>query len=146
MDEKRPILKVNLEPMGIVMSFVIVAIIGGIFFLAQGISARSATAYLILGAIVAIVLIGLGVTITLVIVAFANRITERREMREQARFVDNAKENLAIMQMTAKTQATQNAMLLRQAREAQRQLPAPEGTEDIDALVFDDAVFDELDG
>lgn len=144
MDEKRPIVKVNLEPLGIVMSFVIVGIIGGIFFLAQGISARSATAYLILGALVAIVLIGLGVTITLAIVAFANRITERQELREQQRFRDNVKENLAVMQMTARTQATQNAMLLKQARDAQRQLPAPEGTEDIDALVFDDAVFDEL--
>lgn len=146
MNEKRPIIKVNLEPLGIVMSFMILGIILGLFALAQGIGARAASAYLILGAIVAIVLIGLGVTITLAIIAFANRITERREMREQARFVDNAKENLAIMQMTARTQSTQNAMLLRQAREAQRQISAPEGTDDIDALVFDDAVFDELEG
>jgi hypothetical protein len=131
-----------------VTSLVTLAIVGvgaGIFFLARGLSERSATAYMVLGATVAIVLIGLGVTITLVIVAFANRITERQELREQQRFRDNVKENLAVMQMTARTQAAQNAMLLKQAREAQRQLPAPEN-EDIDALVFDDAVFDELEG
>jgi uncharacterized protein YneF (UPF0154 family) len=146
MNEKRPIVKVDLEPLGIVLSFVIVGIILGLFFLARGISERSATAYLILGGLVTLAILSVGVGLTIGIIWFANRITERRELREQARFVDNAKENLAIMQMTARTQSTQNAMLLRQAREAQRQIPAPEGNEDIDALVFDDAVFDELDG
>jgi uncharacterized protein YneF (UPF0154 family) len=146
MNEKRPIVKVDLEPLGIVLSFVILGIILGLFFLARGISERSATAYLILGGLVTLAILSVGVGLTIGIIWFANRITERRELREQARFVDNAKENLAIMQMTARTQSTQNAMLLRQAREAQRQIPAPEGSEDIDALVFDDAVFDELDG
>jgi uncharacterized protein YneF (UPF0154 family) len=146
MNEKRPIIKVDLEPLGIVLSFVILGIIMGLFFLARGIGERSATAYLILGGLVTLGILSVGVGLTIGIIWFANRITERRELREQARFVDNAKENLAIMQMTARTQSTQNAMLLRQAREAQRQIGAPEGNEDIDALVFDDAVFDELDG
>lgn len=146
MDEKRPIVKVNLEPLGIVLSFVILGIILGLFALVQGIGQRSATAYLILGGLVTLSILSVGVGLTIGIIWFANRITERREMREQQRFRDNTKENLAVMQMTARTQATQNAMLLRQARETQRQISAPEGTEDIDALVFDDAVFDELDG
>ena len=63
---------------------------------------------------------------------------------EQSRFKQNVNENLAMMGAVQRVQNQQNAMLLRQAREGQRALLAP-GSETIDALEYDDAVFSELD-
>lgn len=94
----------------------------------------------VLGAVVAATLIGLGVILSLVASWAAAK-------REQAHFAANAKENLAIMAAMQRVQNAQNAMLLKQAREAQKMLPQPDGDVlDVDALVFSDDVFAELEG
>lgn len=97
-------------------------------------------AAVLLGVIGGAILISLGVLITLA----ANWAAAKRE---QASFVANARENLAMMQQMQKAQNLQNAMLLKQARETQRMLPGSvEEPTDIDALVFEDGVFEELEG
>lgn len=90
----------------------------------------------ILVVLVAIGLILLGVAITLAVLNMHYR-------REQARFAQNLQENLAIMSQMQQVQNQQNALLLRQAREAQKALPAGD-TFDADALLVDDSVFEEL--
>ena len=71
----------------------------------------------ILAVLVAIVLILLGVGITLAVLNMHYR-------REQARFAQNMQENLAIMSTMQRVQNQQNAMLLKQARETNKVLPA----------------------
>ncbi len=90
----------------------------------------------ILAVLAAIVLILLGVGITLAVLNMHYR-------REQARFAQNLQENLAIMSKMQQVQNQQNSMLLKQAREAQKALPAGDAF-DIDALLMDDSVFEEL--
>ena len=122
------------------------AILAGLgMLLARGISERSPVAYVVLGGIVFMVMAGMGAVFVLFVQWISDRRAERTARIEQDRFQANAKENLALMQATARVQATQNSMLLRQAREAQRALPAPDGDIiDIDALVADDSIFDDL--
>ena len=98
---------------------------------------RMAIAVLAVMASVALILIGWGFS------TLTNAINDRRE---QKRFADNVRENLTIMAAMQKVQNQQNAMLLKQAKEAPR-LPAPGGDVwDVDALVMDDEVFSDLDG
>lgn len=108
--------------------------IGGLVYLI--ISARDGDVVSIatLAVLVSVALILLGVGISLVVLTMHYR-------REQARFAQNAKENLDIMQAMQRVQNLQNTQLLKQAR----QLPAPGDILDLDALQFDDAVFSELD-
>ena len=62
--------------------------------------------------------------------------------QQQKVFLDNAKENLSLMDKMIGVQNRQNAMIMRQTRQA---LPSGQGRPDIDsALQFDDAVFSEL--
>jgi uncharacterized membrane protein len=90
----------------------------------------------ILAVLAAVVLILLGVGIAvLVIYALARR--------EEARFIQNTRENLAMMTAMQRIQNQQNALLLKQAREAHWLLPAGE-VPDSDALAMDESVFDEL--
>jgi hypothetical protein len=63
--------------------------------------------------------------------------------REQQNFMANVRENLAIMNAMQRVQNQQNAMLLKQARETPKALPAGDPL-DIDALMMDDSIFDEL--
>jgi Na+-transporting methylmalonyl-CoA/oxaloacetate decarboxylase gamma subunit len=131
-----------LEPFLTLGTLVAVLALGGLVFLGVGVSKGDPIALVILGGVV---VLGVGlifVGLTIGIIAFANWSQARREIMEQARFRDNTKENLALMQATAKTQSVQNSMLLRQAREAQRQLPAP--AEDTPSIIFDEGIFDEL--
>lgn len=66
--------------------------------------------------------------------------------QEQRHFMNNVRENMAIMGAMQKVQNQQNSLLLKQAREAQRQLPAPEGDViDMDSLTWDEEVFSNLD-
>jgi hypothetical protein len=131
-----------LEPLMTLSTLAIMLALGGLFFLARGLAERSSTAYLVLGGLVTLGILVVGVALTVGIISFAYWMQSRSEATEQARFIANTKENLALMQMTAKTQATQNDMLLRQAREAQRQLPAPGG--DAPSIIYDEGIFDEL--
>jgi hypothetical protein len=65
---------------------------------------------------------------------------------EQRHFMNNVRENLAIMGAMQKVQNQQNTMLLKQAKEQQRQLPVPEGDViDMDSLTWDEDVFSDLD-
>jgi hypothetical protein len=93
-----------------------------------------AIAVLAVVASVILILVGWGFS------TLTNAISARRE---QQNFVANARENLAIMNAMQRVQNQQNAMLLKQARDTQKALPAGDLV-DIDALVMDDTVFDEL--
>jgi sulfite exporter TauE/SafE len=90
----------------------------------------------VLAVFAAVFLILLGVGITLAVLSVHYR-------REQMRFNQNVGENLAIMSKMQQIQNQQNAMLLKQAREVHKALPAGNAL-DIDALVVDDSVFSEL--
>jgi len=131
-----------MEPLMTLSTLAAVLALGGLIFLARGLAERSSTAYLVLGGLVTLGILVIGVALTVGIISFAYWMQGRSEAKEQARFIANTRENLALMQMTAKTQATQNNMLLKQAREAQRQLPAP--AEGVPSIEFDEAIFDEL--
>jgi hypothetical protein len=87
----------------------------------------------VLGAVI-LILVGWGFS------TLTNAISARRE---QQNFMANVKENLAIMNAMQRVQNRQNAMLLNQAKEAQRALPAGD-VWDVDALAMDDSVFEEL--
>lgn len=145
-ESKRPIINIDLrfvESLGIL---VFIALGAGAFFLVRGVQSETPAALMTLGALIALGLIALGGAGVLVVLWFAHRWGDRQARREQEDFSLNAKENLALMQATARVQATQNNMLLRQAREVQKALPAPGDSLDLDALVYDDAVFSELEG
>ena len=68
----------------------------------------------------------------------------QRFMEEQSRFRDNLAENATLMASLQKSQNAQNAMLLKQAREAQRALPAPENDVIDVGLQFPDDFYSEL--
>ena len=104
-----------------------VAIAG--YFLVAGVAAGELVAVVAATVVVVLGLLATGAGGVLVVLNCAGKAEEKRARRDQEVFVLNAQENLAIMHATAKTQATQNSMLLKQAREAQRALPAPEVTD-----------------
>jgi hypothetical protein len=133
-----------LEPLMTFSTLVAVLALGGLVFLGVGVSRGDPIALVVLGGVI---VLGVGlifVGLTIGIIAFANWTQARIEAREQAQFIANAKQELAFMQATSRVQATQNSMLLKQAREAQRQLPAPGDTVDAPSIEFDEAIFDEL--
>ncbi len=144
--ENRTVLRVFVEVLTNAITWGILAAVAGIFFLARGIHEHSAVAYVVLGGAIFMIVAGLGAVFVLVVQAIGDRRVEARERREQERFRDNARENLAIMQMTARVQSEQNRMLLHQARETARMLPDNDDVIDVDALVADDDVFAELEG
>lgn len=119
--------------------------IGGLLILlVVGLNKGKPVAFAVVGGLVTLGLILLGGGLVLLIMWFAYLMERGREKREQERWIDNSKENMALMHMTAKAQAQQNQMLLRQGRELARALPSPDDALDVDALVFDNAIFDEL--
>lgn len=131
---------------GIRTILVLVLVGVSVFFLVRGVEHRDPAAYMTLGAIVALALAALGGIGVLIVLWFAHRIQSDRERAEQNRFIANAQENLAMMSSMQRVQNQQNAMLLKQAKEAQRALPAPDGdTLNVGGFVFEDALFDELD-
>lgn len=126
----------------IALMLMALALVG--YLLYRGIEAGNTIAIVVTTGVVVLSLIAIGVGLTLFILNTASRREERRSLTEQSRWQDNAIENLQIMGSMQKVQNQQNAMLLKQAREAQRALPAPEG-DVIEGFVFDPAMFDELD-
>lgn len=113
---------------------IILAILAFLLFAAVQGSLIAAT---ILGIILAIVLICIGVVITLAVLKTAND-------RNQQSFIDNAKENLAIMGGMQRVQNQQNKTIMDQLKGA-AQLSLPEPSEQVDILEYDDIVFEELD-
>jgi uncharacterized oligopeptide transporter (OPT) family protein len=135
-----------------VILWVILGLIGFGYLLWHGISERNAIAYMVAGATVFAIIFGLGMLATLIIEAIGERREAARERREAQRFRDNVKENLAYFQMQAKLQqaqaqvnVTQQKALLEENRSLRRSLPGPNGqVVDIDALTYDDDIFDDL--
>ncbi len=124
---------------------VIIAIGAGVFFLARGIADRSATAYLILGAIIALGLVGLGGGGVLGVMFFANVMQRRRDEVEAQRFAANAQEDMALMLSMQRAMNMQNQGLLRQVREQQKMLPKPGNGDVVEGFTFEESLFDELD-
>lgn len=75
---------------------------------------RMAIAVLAVMASVVLILVGWG---------FSTLTSAIHARREQQHFMNNARENLAIMQAMQKVQNEQNAMLIKQAKETQKMLP-----------------------
>jgi len=133
----------HLGDISIVTLLGLVLLLAGGYALYAGVAAGNTLAIVAVTALVVLVLLGTGAGGVLFVLNSAGKAEEKRARREQEVFVLNAQENMAIMHATAKTQATQNTMLLRQARENQRALPAPEVTADL-GFQFDEANFLEL--
>ena len=123
---------------------VILALLISGYFLVAGLMDGMSVAYVVLGGLVFLLVAGMGGLFVLVVQWMGEAREARRDRREQERFRDNTKENLAILQMTARAQGTQNVMLLRQAREMQRSLPAPADVARDAMIEFDPALFDEM--
>lgn len=105
-----------------------------------------ATALSVLG------LVGIGVAITLFIISRAHKHEERRAAAEQARFRDDTKQNLAMLELQARAQLTQARTqneqwkVVRGEMDTMRKmLPAPEDNGADVGFVFDESLFDELD-
>lgn len=122
------------------------------YLLWRGISERSAVAYIALGGILILATTGIGAAAVLIVQAIGERREEARERREQQRFRDNARENLAYLEAQSRlqrgigqVQLVQSKSLLAENRDLRRLLPPANGeVQDIDGLAFDDDVFDEL--
>ena len=122
----------NIWPGILITLFIIGLLIWLIAMARQG--DRAAIAVLaVLGSVI-LILVGWGFS------TLTNAINARRE---QQNFMANVRENLAIMNAMQRVQNQQNAMLLKQAKETQKALPAGD-VWDVDALAMDDSVFEEL--
>jgi len=134
----------HLGDIGASAMLLLVGLAGGAFLLYRGLESGNVLAIILTTALVVLTLLGLGAGATLFILNTAARREEKRSLVEQERWRDNAQENIAIMASMQTVQNRQNSMLLKQAREAQRQLPAPEG-EVVDlGFQFDEALFDDI--
>jgi hypothetical protein len=130
----------------------ILGLIGFGYLLWRGISERSAVAYIVMGGTIFVIVAGIGAASVLIVQAINDRKEEARERREAQRFRENAKENLAYLQMQAnlqraqaQVQVTQQKALLEENRSLRRSLPGPNGQVfDVDALTYDDGIFDDL--
>lgn len=95
----------------------------------------SLLAGIVLAVLVTVLLISTGAGITL--------LTQRMAIeKSQIDFINNAKENLAIMQSLQRVQNQQNATLMQQLGQTAR-LPEPARNGN-DSLIIDAAIFDEL--
>jgi ABC-type uncharacterized transport system permease subunit len=109
---------------------------GFLLWLYIGARAGDVTSIAILSVLSAVVLILMGVAIALLVIHFISK-------HRQADFAQNASENIAIMGQIASVQNQQNAMLLRQAQKA---LPAGDVIDTQAKIVFDEGLFNDLDG
>jgi uncharacterized membrane protein YhiD involved in acid resistance len=122
----------NVWPGILISLFIIGLLIWLIAMARQG--DRAALAVLAVLASIILILVGWGFS------TLTNAINARRE---QQHFMNNVRENLAIMNAMQRVQNQQNTMLLKQAKEATKALPSGSAW-DIDALVMDESIFEEL--
>lgn len=114
-------------------ALVILAVIAGLIYAASlGIMA----ALLTLAVLGTVLLIALGAGIALA----ATRLMAEKEQRA---FIDNAHENLAIMQTLQTIQNQQNEQLLKQAKALTQAQPTPFTAKPV--LLIEDGIFEELD-
>lgn len=148
MSERKSIININLEAFGAVAMMALVAVGAGVFFLVRGLMNESPAAFAIGGGLATLALFLLGTVWLLTVQAIGRKHERNREQAAQENFVLNAKENLAIMQATARAQGVQNATLLKQQTAQQRLLPAAGGESlDIEAYIgLNDSVLNDLDG
>lgn len=144
MSDKGSIINISMEPLAAVIMLVLVAVGAGVFFLVRGLMNESPAAFAIGGGLATLAFFLLGTVWLLAVQAIGRKHERGREQATQETFILNAKENLAIMQATAKVQGTQNQMLLRQARDTTKMLSAP--ADEVDGeLSFDESVFADMD-
>ncbi|MBE7469623.1 MAG: hypothetical protein DPW09_17800 [Anaerolineae bacterium] len=115
-------------------SLIILGIIGGLIYAA---SVGSLAALATLAIVLTILLIAMGAGIALVAVKLMAE-------KEQKAFMDNAHENLTIMQALQTIQNQQNEQLLRQAKQLTGAM-IPPVTAPAQALMIEDGIFEELD-
>lgn len=116
----------------VILSFLAVAVIGGLLYLAMA-GSTWATGILFSGWSILCLVIGWTLSLIQQGKAASN---------EQQAFMSNAKENLAIMGAMQTVQNRQNQTLMSQLSTAAR-LPQP-GPGQPDSLIIDTAIFDEL--
>lgn len=136
--------KVDLAPFESLALFILTLLGGGAIALAIGLHEGNKAAYAVLGGLVTVGLMALGGAIVLVVMWFAARTERGREARDQEQFQNYSHDQWRVMSEIQRAQNQQNAMLLKQGRELARSLPAPGDDLDIDALVYDGAIFAEL--
>ncbi|MEE9365474.1 MAG: hypothetical protein V3W44_02210 [Dehalococcoidales bacterium] len=145
MSERKSIINIDMSPIASVIMLVLVAIGFAVYFLIRGLMNEAPVAYAIAGGLATLTLFLLGTVWLLAVQSVGRRHERGREQATQETFILNTKENLAIMQATAKVQGTQNQTLLRQARDTTKMLP---GNDDVvveaDFLQIDDDIFAEL--
>jgi hypothetical protein len=117
------------------LSLIWLAILAGLVYLAA--AQGSIVAAVILAILATVLLVGLGAGITLATQRMANE-------KSQADFVNNAKENLAIMASLQRVQNSQNQTLMQQLKQAARLPEPPPGFDPGGALLIEEGVFDEL--
>lgn len=145
MDDKRITQHFHFSDIGAAVMFALAGLGAGVYLLYRGIEARSPVAYLVLGGLVFMVVAGIGGGAVLFVMRQVVKAEEKRSLVEQGRFRDNAIQDMGIMSAMQKVQNQQNAMLLKQAREAQRSLPAPEGDViDVAGFQYSESLFDDI--
>jgi uncharacterized membrane protein YeiB len=112
----------------------VLVILAGLTALTLAAVAGSLLAAVILAVLVTVLLVGIGAGIALAVQRLANE-------KSQADFVNNAKENLAIMSSLQSVQNRQNQTIMQQLGQAAR-LPSP--ANGVDNFLIDDGIFSEL--
>ena len=114
------------------------------YFLARGVAAGELVAVVAATVLAVLGLLATGAGAVLFVMGRVVKAEADRSVLEQSRWQDNTAENLQIMGAMQTVQNRHNSMLVKQAREAQRALPAaPAVTADL-GFEFDEASFLEL--
>ena len=126
--------RAGLNVYSFVLILILLAILAGLIYAA---TLGSLAAAVILAILATILLVSLGAGIALATQRMAND-------KSQADFVNNARENLAMMQALQRVQNAQNQTLMQQLGRAAR-LPDPQANPDLShVLMIDDGIFEEL--
>jgi hypothetical protein len=124
----------------------VLALTAGAYFLYRGLSHGDTTAYAVLGGLLTLALAGIGGGAVLGVLWAGYRFEAGRDRREQARFRDNTRENLALMTAQANAQTAQARMLSSHQAALTRALPDPRaGAIEGDFVRFDPALLAGID-